>query len=121
MWSSRAAGLLFSHYPPPTLSPHQVWSSRAAGLLFTQYFWFHQCFLLEGAQLRSLKVRLDLCVWGGGMMGEGVWRSAVGHLAPHHSRPTLTPVPHSHPVLTPSQDAVAGRLSDPKDEVHIIA
>ena len=33
-----------------------VWSSRAAGLLFTQYFWFHQCFLLERQHLIILKV-----------------------------------------------------------------
>ena len=33
-----------------------VWSSRAAGLLFTQYFWFRQCFLLEGPHLSTLKV-----------------------------------------------------------------
>ena len=58
-WFRRTCAVGYSSHtlPPP---PHQVWSSRAAGLLFTQYFWFHQCFLLEGAQLRSLKVRLGL-------------------------------------------------------------
>ncbi len=34
-----------------------LWSSRAAGLLFTQYFWFRQCFLLSTDQLKVLKVR----------------------------------------------------------------